>query len=317
MKIKFNGLEYVVLEQLSLPHRGRWKVKESRPNAPKKLFTLIVLEDTKETQQFLASVESLPQDIFGIPRFIDSQISGGKIFLLVDWIEGVTLEYYFRRIQEGRYQSIGPYDAIRRIRSLAFLCGSLHRDCRIIHADLKPANLVLPSDRLPIGIIDFGSSWQIEGTNRRAEGDGFDPHYAAPELINGRSPIDGRADQFSMGVILYKMLTGKIPYDGLGGQAGTASNSVAEMEQIYVAPSQISQTMGTLPPPIKVAIDDLVRRCLRLEPDNRFATMQQLWSELDKSFSLMKNRRLSFQDARQDAKSYEKRSLWSRIFASD
>jgi len=317
MKIRVNGLEYVVLEQLSLPHRGRWKVRELRPNAPKKLFTLIVLEDTKEAQQFLASVETLPQNIFGIPRFVDSQISGGKIYLLVDWIEGVTLEYYFRRIQDGVYGAIGPENAISRIRSLAFLCGSLHRHCRIIHADLKPANLVLPRDQLPIGIIDFGSSWQIEGTNRRAEGDGFDSHYAAPELINGTSPIDGRADQFSMGVILYKMLTGRIPYDGLGGQAGGEGCLLEEMEKILVPPSQLSKTMGTLPAPIKQSVDNLVVRSLRLQPRDRFATMQQFYSVLDKTRSFMKSRRLTFQEASEKKQKSSKSNLWFWPFKSE
>lgn len=299
MKIKVNGLEYIVLEQLSLPNRGRWKVKEARPKAPDKKFTLIVLEYTKESQQFFDSVKSLPSNIFGIPRLIDSQISSGRIHLLVEWIEGVTLENYFRRIQQGTSLPIGPYDAIHRIRSLAFLCNSLHRDCRIVHADLKPANLILPSDRLPIGIIDFGSSWQIERTISRDEGDGCDPHYAAPELINGNSRIDGRVDQFSMGVILYKMLTGRIPYDGLGGRAGSQGSCLEEMQQILVPPSELSETMGTLPAPIKQAVDNLVVRSLRLKSSGRFATMQQFYSELDKTYSSMKARRLNYQEASQ------------------
>jgi serine/threonine protein kinase len=182
--------------------------------------------------------------------------------------------------------------------SLAFLCGVLHRDCRIIHADLKPSNLILPHERIPIAIIDFGSSWQIEKTRYRHDGDGHDRYFAAPEVFAGESVVDGRIDQFSIGMILYKMLTGKVAYDGLGGQAGVGVENIREMESILVPPSQFSATMGRLPAEVAKAIDDLVIRSLRLIPRDRFSTMQSFANELKSIQLAMERKQISSSEAK-------------------
>ncbi|MBZ0269559.1 serine/threonine protein kinase, partial [bacterium] len=85
----------------------------------------------------------------------------------------------------------------------------------IIHRDVKPANVLLgESDQ--VRIVDFGLASVIREAENRLTRTGHlvgTPHYMAPELIRGED-VDGRADLYSLGVMMYEMLSGKLPYDG-------------------------------------------------------------------------------------------------------
>lgn len=295
-----NGIPYRVEESLSLPDRRRWRICDMRQGAERHRYTLIELANTPDAAQFLASVKKLPRHVRGIPRYFDSDTTPAKIRILVDWIEGTTLQHYFEYFQGGAYLPISAYETVRLARGLAFLCNALHRKFRIIHADLKPENLVLHSKHSTLSIIDYGSSWPIEQTSVRHAGDGFDPHYAAPELFSNSSVVDGRVDQFSIGVIMYRMLTGKIPYDGLGGLAGNTRRSISEMESVFVLPSHDSGVMQNLPNSIRDTIDALVMRTLRLSYRDRFATTQQFYSELDSIYDTLKVSRRTYSQLKRE-----------------
>ncbi|MBN8600637.1 MAG: hypothetical protein J0M26_06400 [Planctomycetes bacterium] len=312
--LKVNEYEYKALENVSLPDRGRWKVRPVRPIPGVNELTLIEVTDNANSRQFLEALRELPARTLGLPKLYDSDVTGGKIRMLVEWFPGVTLETYLEKIRLGRYQPIGPEEAIRRMHSLAFLCGVLHRDCRIIHADLKPSNLILPHERIPIAIIDFGSSWQIEKTRYRQEGDGHDRYFAAPEIFAGDAVVDARIDQFSIGMILYKMLTGKVAYDGLGGQAGVGVDDISEMESILIPPSRVSSTMRRLPPEIATAVDELVIKSLRLKPADRFSTMHSFTNQLKTIHLAMERKQIPPSEAIKAKGKESKKKPWYWAF---
>ena len=115
---------------------------------------------------------------------------------------------------------------MRLLKGVAHALRHLHHRKNIIHGDVKPANLIL-TKRTSLVLIDYGSAWPGERTTQRGGGDGFSPAYAAPELVRGNAAVDWRADQFSVGVILYELLTGKLPFGGLGGSVGRLPHSFA------------------------------------------------------------------------------------------
>jgi len=172
------------------------------------------------------------------------------------------------------------WESVRRIRSLAHALSTLHRHCQVVHGDIKPANLVLPSDPGTISMIDFGNCWPIERTFYRVEGDGLDQFYSAPELLSNASIVSPRADQFSAAIVLYEMLTLQRPYAGLGGKAGLAQYR-NEAERSYRKPSQLLQDKDRIPRLILDELDLLLGRALLLEPESRFGNCQQFAEALD------------------------------------
>ena len=181
--LQIGNVTYDVLERLSLPSRGRWKVRDRRPHPKGTLYTVIDVEETAESIQLKGCLAKLTKDCSGIPSLKDFQRKDGRLQMLVSWSHGTDLDMYFKRVVNGKSLPPSVWESIRRIRSLSHLTGILHRNCRIVHGDIKPANLVLPSEPGSIAIIDFGSSWQIERTRGREIGDGSDQHYSAPEVF--------------------------------------------------------------------------------------------------------------------------------------
>lgn len=136
----------------------------------------------------------------------------------------------------------------------------------LVHRDIKPANLLLDAQG-NVYLADFGLALTPDdyGTTGRVG----TPAYMSPEQVAGQGPLDGRSDQFSLGVVLYEMLTGQRPFRG------------SDMRQLM---SQISQEDPTLPSQVNsTAPEELSRiclRCLQKSPSDRFRSAQELATAL-------------------------------------
>ncbi|HEU4681417.1 MAG TPA: serine/threonine-protein kinase, partial [Gemmatimonadales bacterium] len=131
----------------------------------------------------------------------------GLVYFVMKYVTGHSLE---QMLEKGPI----PVDLVRRVLGEAALAlGHAHKR-GIVHRDVKPANIMLESDGRVV-LTDFGISKALEG------GSGFTgtgaiigtPHYMAPEQAKGLQ-VDGRADQYSLGIVGYQILTGKQPFDG-------------------------------------------------------------------------------------------------------
>src|SRR5262245_2385626 len=130
-------------------------------------------------------------------------------FFAMELLEGGTLQ---QRLEYPKPLSIGA--AVRIAREIAQGLHVAH-ERGLIHRDIKPANIWLESPKGRVKILDFGLARQTDaksGLTHAGEIVGT-PHYMAPEQAGGR-PVDARSDLFSLGCILYRMTTGKLPFAG-------------------------------------------------------------------------------------------------------
>ncbi|HEX7337594.1 MAG TPA: protein kinase [Gemmatimonadales bacterium] len=183
----------------------------------------------------------------------------GLDYFVMKYVTGQSLD---QMLEKGPL----PLDLARRVlREAALALGHAHKR-GIVHRDVKPANIMLENDGRVI-LTDFGISKALEG------GSGFTgtgaiigtPHYMAPEQAKGLE-VDGRADQYSLGVVGYQILTGKQPFEG-------SSHSILYKHVFEPAP-RVFETRPDAPPDLAAALD----RALSKEPEKRFASMEEFAS---------------------------------------
>lgn len=139
----------------------------------------------------------------------------------------------------------------------------------IIHRDLKPANILFDQDKRPY-LSDFGIA-KLAEAGATLTGDAIvgTPAYMSPEQVRGENSLDGRSDLYSLGVILFEMLTGKLPFE--------ANSPTGQMMKHLTAPvPDISEFVADLSPDVQMIIE----RVLAKQPDDRFASAAELVQEM-------------------------------------
>jgi serine/threonine-protein kinase len=204
-----------------------------------------------------------------IPRVFDiGRLSGGAPFIVMEYLVGKDL---------ARVAAAGPIaiaDAIGYVRQACAGLGEAHR-AGIIHRDVKPANLFLTSGSggAPlVKVLDFGISKAISDDD--AEGAHTltstgtvlgSPLYMSPEQVRATKDVDARTDIWSLGAILYELLTGRPPFRG----PTLAALAVAIATEREPAPS-------SLRPELPSEVERIVERCLEKDRGARFASMAAL-----------------------------------------
>ena len=220
-----------------------------------------------------------------IHRDADDRGQEEECFYAMEFVEGETLEAHLRRT--------GPLDAgqaveIARQITRALVAAEKHG---IIHRDLKPANLMLVVESKDaqashgeawVKVIDFGlakavdltamDNGQERGASVPSAQGGFSgtPHFASPEQFDGRA-VDGRADVFSLGVVLWYTLTGELPFEG-------ASLRDIHERQVHRALPLDQLRRVQVPAPLV----ELLGRLLSPEPSARPASAAALYAQLER-----------------------------------
>lgn len=203
--------------------------------------------------------------------------------IIMEYIRGITLEALLRRN--------GRMTAARVNRLVGQLCEALHAAHAegIIHRDLKPANLMVVDPDTPyekVKVMDFGLAKLVENASghsmlQRASQTGVDfavgtPGYISPEQVRGDA-VDFRCDVYSVGVMLYELLTGKLPFV----RAETMDVLFAHATEV---PPSFSDTgaAGIVP----VEVENVVMRCLSKDPAGRPASARDLAQEFHDALML-------------------------------
>lgn len=230
--------QFLVTRQLSKAIRRRYLTFDPIAGPHGALRIVQLLPRDEATWQRVAVLQRLGQENGELPQILEYHRHGDEIATVEPWLEGDDLHWWVRKMRESQRQRLGTPETIRLMRGLAHALHHLHRRCNVVHADIKPANIIVSSKTRRLTLIDFGSAWGIEHTAHRREGDGRSDQYAAPEILANQRAVDFRADYFSLGVVCYELLTLQVPYDGLGGRAGSVSSG-AERDSLYVPPSTL------------------------------------------------------------------------------
>lgn len=298
-ELRIRGRRYSVLEHLGNQHRPRMLLDDP---ATRQLRVALTLPTDSSTVQHLHVLRRLPQ-LSELPQIIDYERQGETTIILLSWVRGIDLGHYLAKVKRGQAAAPSAYEALRLIRGLAHALHRLNRHAHIVHADLKPQNLIVTRKVSRLVMIDFGSAWPIEQTLYRVQGDGRSPIYAAPEIQTEELQSPTLADQFSASVILYQLLTGEVPYSGLGGQAGRPGYE-SEFREGNPPVSAQSQAVQWLPSEIQRELDGLLTRGLALAPERRFPTSSAWLDAIEQVFLRLKLHQSGHQTPR---------STWTRF----
>ncbi|MGH9750352.1 MAG: protein kinase domain-containing protein [Candidatus Polarisedimenticolia bacterium] len=151
-----------------------------------------------------------------------------------------------------------PHDAVAVAAQIAAALDYAHRR-GIVHRDIKPANVLL-SERGQVKITDFGVARLPDSDLTRSDQFVGSPGFMSPEQLKGGA-VDGRADLFALGVILYELLTGKPPFEG---------ESVSEV--LYRISTQPAEPPSDAAPDVSPDFDPILEKALSKDPEGRFQT---------------------------------------------
>ena len=245
------------------------------------------MPNTPESWQRIGALQRLGQHNLELPQILEFYRHHDEIISIEPWLEGKDLRSWIRRMQESPRQHLGAPEAIRLFRQLAHGLHHLHRHCGLVHADIKPANIILSNASRKLVLIDYGSAWGIERTTSRHPGDGLSDIYSAPEILTNTVGVNFRADYFSLAVVCYEVLTLQIPYDGLGGRAGLPQYA-NQRDSLYLPPSELSREKAKLVRTIWQAIDQILTHSMQLNPNNRPSAGPEWLAEWDSTLEIIR-----------------------------
>lgn len=189
----------------------------------------------------------------------DIDVAGGRHYISMEYVEGGNLK---QRIADG---VVTPQAALELVATLAECLGHAHR-AGIVHRDVTPANILFRPDDTPL-LTDFGIAKTVcQQSVLTVTGDVLGtPGYISPERAEGKS-IDGRADIYSLGIVLYEMLVGRRPYEG--------DSSVATILK------HLREPIPRLPSEYEPA-QPLLNRMLAKRPEDRFQSAEELLKQVE------------------------------------
>jgi serine/threonine protein kinase/tetratricopeptide (TPR) repeat protein len=259
---------YRIIEELGVGGMGRvYKVHDTELDALVVLKVLLpeVAADPETIARFRNELK-LSREIShkNVCRMFDLNISNGSYYITMEYVDGESLKSI---IQMTKKLSVAT--AIRLAKKICQGLGEAHRH-GVVHRDLKPGNIMVERDG-DAKILDFGLAQSIESKGITATGIIIGtPEYMSPEQVQEKT-VDRRSDIYSLGILLYEMLTGQVPFGG-DSPVGVALKHVNERP---IEPNEINLK-------IPQVISHVVLKCLEKERGNRFQSTEELYAELSR-----------------------------------
>jgi len=257
---------YQVIEELG--HGGMGRVYKVQDTDIKEKVALKLLRPEisldKETLERFSNELKLARKIShrNVCRMFDLGRAEGTTFITMEFVPGEDLKSFIHRAKQ---LSIGTAISIARQ-----VCEGLEEAHRlgVVHRDLKPGNIMIDKDG-DAKIMDFGIARSLSGRGVTSAGVLIGtPEYMSPEQVDGKE-VDQRSDLYSLGVILYEMVTGRLPF------SGDTPLSVAH-KQKYEVPED--------PKKLNAHVSDdlagVILKCLAKDRDTRFQSAAELGTEL-------------------------------------
>ncbi|HEY8427593.1 MAG TPA: protein kinase [Sandaracinaceae bacterium] len=226
--------------------------------------------DADVVQRFMQEAQAATS--IGHPNIIDisdfGRLPDGSVYFVMEYLDGMSLSAMIKR-----GGSVPTQEALHIVRQIASALEAAHAR-GIVHRDLKPDNIFIVKqgqDARFVKVLDFGIA-KVGGAASRLTKTGMvfgTPHYMSPEQAAGHS-VDRRTDIYALGVIMYEMFTGKVPFD-----ADTFMGILSK--HMFEAPAKPSDVKGAA----LGQLENVILRALEKSPDHRYQTMGELLADLD------------------------------------
>ena len=245
----------------------------------------ILKEDLAQDEEFCRRFHEESQAIAmlshpNIVSVYDVSHTPGLDYIVMELIEGITLKQYMQK----RGGKLNWKESLHFITQI--MKGLSHAHSRgIIHRDIKPHNIMVLRDG-SVKVTDFGIARLMSSSQSTMTQEALGSvHYISPEQARG-SRIDERSDIYSAGVVLYEMLTGRLPYEG----ESPVAVAIQHINSIPLSPREID-------PSIPEAIEEITMKAMASDPDKRYSSAEAMLADLEE---FRKNPNISFDYTQDD-----------------
>jgi tetratricopeptide (TPR) repeat protein/tRNA A-37 threonylcarbamoyl transferase component Bud32 len=223
-----------------------------------------LVERFRAERQILATLEHP-----NIARLLDGGTSGESPYLVMEYVDGEPIDRYCQR------HALSIRDRLQLFRSVCEAVAYAHRSL-IIHRDIKPSNILVTADGVP-KLLDFGIAKLVkddavpDGLTRPLERL-MTPAYASPEVVRGER-VTTTADVYSLGALLYELLTERAPFH-------LSSSQAAEVERVICV--EEPPKPGALDRRLRGDLENMIGMAMHKEAVRRYASVEQLIADIDR-----------------------------------
>ena len=249
---------------------GMAKVYKARCHRLNRLVAIKILrEDLSQDAEFRRRFhdESQAVAMLSHPNIVavyDVSRSSELEYIVMELIDGITLKQYMQR----KGNKLNWREALHFITQIIKALGHAHSR-GIIHRDIKPHNIMVLRDG-SVKVADFGIARVASGGHSTLTQEALGSvHYISPEQARG-SHIDARSDLYSAGVVLYEMLTGRLPFEG----DTPVSVAIQHINSIPLSPRELE-------PSIPEALEAITMKAMAPNPDNRYLSADDMLADLE------------------------------------
>ena len=228
----------------------------------------VLKQEFSEDKNFVSKFKIEAQSAAGLshPNIVNVYDVGednGLHYIVMELIEGITLKKYIDK--KGQ---LPVKEAVSICIQVAQGIEAAHNN-HIIHRDIKPQNIIISKEG-KVKVTDFGIA-RAASTNTISSNAMGSVHYISPEQAKGGF-IDEKSDIYSLGVTLYEMLTGKVPFEG----DSTVAIALQHVQNDIPSPKR-------LVPDLPVSVEKIILKCTQKKPDRRYLKVSSLIADLKKS----------------------------------
>lgn len=261
------GDRYEILEKVGIG--GMAEVFKGKDHKLNRFVAVKVLkEEFRENEGFVKKFKEEAQAAAGLahPNIVNVYDVGdenGIYYIVMELVEGITLKNYIER--KGRL-------TIKEATSIAIQVSAgleVAHNNHIVHRDIKPQNIIISREG-KVKVTDFGiaKATTSQTTTSNAMGS---VHYASPEQARG-GYVDHRSDIYSLGIVLYEMVTGRVPFDG----ETAVTVAVKHLQEEMVPPNVYCSE-------IPYSLEQIIKKCTEKSPDRRYQDIGDLLADLKQS----------------------------------
>ena len=230
----------------------------------------VLKQEFSEDINFVTKFRTEAQSAAGLehPNIVnvyDVGSENGLHFIVMEYIEGITLKTYVEKKGQLSFKEATSI-AIQVARGIET---AHNKD--ITHRDIKPQNIMISTDG-KVKVTDFGIAKAISSNTISSEAMGS-VHYASPEQARNGF-IDGRSDIYSLGIVMYEMATGRVPFDG----ETTVAVAIQHLQEEMVVPSAYAED-------IPISYEKIILKCTQKNPERRYQTVGELLADLRQSLA--------------------------------